>query len=254
MISIAILGTGNVAKHLFSSFKTIPHIKVVQVLGRSSEKLSFFKPYVSVSKDLSAPKKADIYLIAVSDDAIEKVSKQLRINQGLVVHTSGTRSIDALHHHDNIGVFYPLQSFSADKKVPFSEVPICLEVKQDKDLSLLEKIAHSIAENVFVLNSAQRQYIHLAAVFVNNFTNHLFYLGKNICEDHELPFDLLQPLIKETVLKLDTKTPYQAQTGPAKRNDIQTITKHLTLLTDANDRAIYKLLSQSISDTYGKKL
>jgi len=254
MISIAILGTGNVAKHLFSSFKTTPNVKVVQVLGRSSEKLNFFKPYVSVSKDFTVPKKADIYIIAVSDDAIEKVSNQIQINQGLVVHTSGTRSIDALHHHANIGVFYPLQSFSSDKKVPFSEVPICLEVKQDKDLLLLEKLAHSVAKNTFVLNSAQRQYLHLAAVFVNNFTNHLFYLGKNICEDQELPFELLQPLIKETVLKLDTKTPYQAQTGPAKRKDIQTITKHLSLLTDANDKAIYKLLSQSISDTYGKKL
>lgn len=140
-----------------------------------------------------------------------------------------------------------LQTFSKEKEVDFSEVPFCIETADEKDRKLLEKAAKSIGKKVYTINSEQRKAIHIAAVFVNNFTNHLYKMGKDLCEEHRIPFEVLHPLIKETASKIEILSPEKAQTGPAIRNDKKTIKKHLDLLNKAQQK-IYKVLTKSIQN------
>jgi len=254
MISIVLIGTGNVAHHLFLSFLQAPSVTVRQVVGRNPEKSTPFSHTTKVTTDFNDITVADVYIIAVSDNAIELVSNALGPVSGLVVHTSGTMELSALKKHPHSGVFYPLQSFSKEKSMILKNVPLCLEVKNEADFGILEELALAVSESVFQISSKQRKHLHLAAVFVNNFSNHLFHIGETICKTHELPFELLKPLIEETVCKLHTMQPLEAQTGPAKRNDTQTMQAHLALLENKNHIALYKLLSNSILEVYGKKL
>ncbi|RTE52212.1 DUF2520 domain-containing protein [Arenibacter aquaticus] len=251
MISIVIVGTGNVAKHLFRAFVGIKEIEVVQVIGRTATKLLHFSEIVPVSVDFTKIVEADLYLMAVSDNAIPEVSHLLKNKKGLVVHTSGGVSITAMGDLERKGVFYPLQSFSAEKDIDFKTVPICIEAQNDKDLLLLNQLGKYLSQEVQVISSEQRKTIHLAAVYVNNFTNHLFQIGHEICSENNIPFSILTPLIKETVNKLDYLLPSEAQTGPAKRKDTKTMEIHLKQLKDKNYKDIYSLLSKSISEKYG---
>ena len=135
----------------------------------------------------------------------------------------------------------------------FKTIPICLEAQNDTDYKTLETIAKSVSNSVNNINSKQRKALHVAAVFVSNFTNHLYQMSADICAENELSFDILKPLIQETANKIMTLSPKDAQTGPAKRKDTQTINEHLSFLTDENQKEIYKLLTKSIIDN-GKKL
>ncbi len=171
----------------------------------------------------------------------------------MVVHTSGSAPLTILNDNNRKGVFYPLQSFSKDKAVDFKNIPICLESENGTDYRVLEAVAKAISDKVYAINSEQRRAIHVAAVFVNNFTNHLYSIGNEICTENQIPFDILKPLIEETVQKLQTLTPEEAQTGPAIRNDYNTIAAHEAFLTNENQLTIYKILTQSIQEN-GKKL
>ncbi len=254
MISIVILGTGNVAKHLYDAFSATNQVKILQVVGRSEDKLLVYSKHTEVCLDYGNIKEADVYLIAVSDDAVKEVSQKLIDKKGLVVHTSGSCALDILTPIQRKGVFYPLQSFTKNKKVDFKEIPICLEAAQQDDLFILEDLAHLISEKVFNISSEQRKTIHLAAVFVNNFTNHLYQIGNEICDDHNIPFELLHPLIMETAHKISVLNPHEAQTGPASRGDQITITNHLRLLENKTHKEIYSLLSNSIKKDYEQEL
>jgi predicted short-subunit dehydrogenase-like oxidoreductase (DUF2520 family) len=194
-----------------------------------------------------------LFIIAITDDAIAEVSRQLPFSNELVVHTSGSVSMQAINNKNRQGVFYPLQTFSKAKYVDFKEIPICIEAQNEKDLLTLESVAKSISNSVYTINSEQRKALHVAAVFVSNFTNHLYQIGNKICIDNELSFDILKPLIQETANKILTLSPQESQTGPAKRKDTQTINAHLNFLTNDNQKEIYKLLTKSIIDN-GKKL
>lgn len=189
-----------------------------------------------------------MYIIAVSDKAIADVSKQMPFQNRIVVHTSGAASLDVLDTKNRKGVFYPLQTFSKNKEIDFSIIPLCLEAENTFDFRVLETVAKSISNAVFAINSDQRKALHVAAVFVNNFTNHLYHIGQEICEEHQVPFEILRPLIQETAEKINTLNPVDAQTGPAKRNDLVTIDAHLAYLTSENQKNIYKLITQSIQD------
>ncbi len=253
MVKVIILGGGNVAYHLTNNMLKNKAIKVVQVYNRSIEKLNYLKNKVPITANLSELKDAAIYIISVSDNAISNLSEKLNLKNKLVVHTSGSIAINVLKSTSNKGVFYPLQSFSKGREISFLEIPICIEAENTKDLALLEKLAKSISKNTFQINSKQRKNLHVAAVFVNNFVNHLYQIGNDICTKNNVPFAILQPLIKETALKINTLSPFNAQTGPAKRNDIKTIEKHIEMLPK-NQQEIYTLLTKSIHKTYGKKL
>lgn len=252
MIKISLIGSGNVAQHLINAFTKNEHIELVQVFSRKKTSLENILSTDKIITDLSDLKEADLYIIAVTDDAISEVSEKLPFENRLVVHTSGTSSIEILNSKNRRGVFYPLQTFSKDKKVDFSIIPICLEAASQNDYLILQTVAQNISNAVFPIVSEQRKALHVSAVFVNNFTNHLYQIGQEICIEHQVPFEILKPLIQETAEKIKFINPNEAQTGPAKRNDTNTIDAHLDYLTDENQKKIYKILTQSIQN--GKKL
>lgn len=229
MISVLVIGKGNVATHLVNAFLKVNTIIVTQINSRTLQNIP----------------KADITILAVSDDAIAEVSS--KITNSFVVHTSGACSLNELKNTTNKGVFYMLQTFSKDKKIDFSNVPFCLETANKNDYILLENIAKSIGTKIFNINSEQRKTLHVAAVFVNNFTNHLYKIGNDICKENKVPFEILQPLIDETSQKIKELSPEKAQTGPAIRNDKKTIKNHLELLTNEQQK-IYKILTKSIQN------
>ena len=253
MIKIVLIGSGNVAHHLIEAFAKSKIVEVTQVFSRQKESVSPLFDSNKITDDYNNLAKADLYIIAVSDDAIATVSSQLTFKNRLVVHTSGSVSLDVLDKKNRKGSFYPLQTFSKKKAVDFSQIPICLESENDSDFELLDKVAQSISNTVFKINSEQRKALHVSAVFVNNFVNHLYQMGNEICEANKVPFQILKPLILETANKVMTLSPAAAQTGPAIRNDKQTIASHLDFLLDENQKNIYTILTQSIQNN-GKKL
>ena len=148
------------------------------------------------------------------------------------------------------GVFYPLQSFSKNSEVDFSEIPICIETQNDTDLVLLKQLGNSISNNVLTVSSEKREKIHLSAVIVNNFVNYLYQVANDLLHEQSLSFDLLKPLILETANKIISLSPAEAQTGPAKRNDKKTIEKQLYLLKESPYKDIYQDLTNSILKKY----
>jgi predicted short-subunit dehydrogenase-like oxidoreductase (DUF2520 family) len=252
MIKVVILGSGNVAQHLIEVMKNAPTIDLVQVFARNSNQLSHLLPSSKIVSDYQKIAVADVYIISVSDNAIAEVSGKLPFENRLVVHTSGSSALSILDNKNRKGVFYPLQTFTKGKKIDFTPIPICLETENEQDYQLLENLGNCISKKVFQINSEQRKSLHVAAVFVCNFVNHLYQIGNEICEANQIPFEVLHPLIQETAQKILEITPKEAQTGPALRNDTKTIQKHLDFLSDENYKTIYKLLTQSIQN--GNKL
>jgi len=248
MTRITIIGSGNVAQHLIKAFTKSELVEIVQVYSRKKETLSSLIEFDKITSDFEELQESDLYIIAVSDKAIADVSRQLPFQNRIVVHTSGAASLDVLDAKNRKGVFYPLQTFSKNKEIDFSIIPLCLEAENTFDFRVLETVAKSVSNAVFAINSDQRKALHVAAVFVNNFTNHLYHIGQEICEEHQVPFEILRPLIQETAEKINTLNPVDAQTGPAKRNDSVTIDAHLAYLTSENQKNIYKLITQSIQD------
>lgn len=194
---------------------------------------------------------ADLYLLAVSDGQIAAVTQQLAAHLpsgALVVHTSGATPSSVLSEYfARCGVFYPLQTFSKDRAVDFRQVPLCLLAQQPEDYRWLRALAAQMSDSVTAVSDAQRLRLHLAAVFVNNFTNHLQHISQSLVETEALPGELLLPLLRETIAKLDELPPAAAQTGPARRNDEATLERHLALLQATPDwQAVYQVLSDSI--------
>ena len=253
MLNIVILGTGNLAAHLFRAFSKTSGVRVAQVVGRKTESLRWFSKSVPTSSDFDSIADADIYLMALKDDAIATVSKFLVGKKGVVAHTSGATEMNVLLP-ENRGVFYPLQTFTKGKNIDFGNIPICIEANAPESLDILKTLAGSISQNVHEIDSGQRKKLHLAAVFVNNFTNYLYGVGEEICSEEGLSFDLLKPLILETAEKAQTISPKEAQTGPARRNDQKSIQNHLKLLKDEKHIALYTLLSEAIKKCHEEKL
>ena len=250
MISVVILGSGNVASQLIKAFLKIDTINLKQVYTRNQEDINTLKDSIDTTNDISLLKQADITIIAVSDDAISSISSHIK--NSFVVHTSGSVDMKSLNNIGRKGVFYPLQSFSKKKLVDFKNIPICLESETNEDLLKLEELVSLLQSKSYILSSHQRKKIHVAAVFANNFSNHMYTIANEICEKYNIPFDILHPLIEETSNKIKNLTPEKAQTGPAKRNDAETIENHLNLLSE-KQQEIYLKITQSIQE-YGKKL
>lgn len=254
MISVVLIGTGNVAQNMFHAFLEAPNVVVEEVVGRRVNALDFVMGKAKFTTDFNQIPKADVYILAVSDDAITEVSKELSYLKGLVVHTSGGIPMDILHIHNRYGVFYPLQTFTKGKIISFESIPMGIEANTKEGLEILETLGSAISTRVTKISTEQRNILHVAAVFVNNFTNYMYTVGEEICAENSLDFNLLKPLIKETAAKLDDYSPLEAQTGPAKRGDQQTLHNHLTILKKANQRELYILLSNEIKRRHGEKL
>lgn len=255
MIEIVLLGSGNVATHLFKALSAAEGIRVKQVYNHSENSLDFYRSKTDVTTDILELAPADVYLLALKDDVIPEVAEELKHQDGLVVHTSGSVSIDALENCRRRGVFYPLQTFSKDREVNYCTIPFCLEANTSEDLELLKKLAKKISGNSYEISSEQRKKLHLSAVFVCNFVNHLYAVGEQICQKSEIPFEILKPLISETANKVQHTSPAEVQTGPAIRNDRSTIDAHLKLLEASEEnREIYNILTSAIQTFHGKKL
>ncbi|AYN68318.1 DUF2520 domain-containing protein [Euzebyella marina] len=254
MKTVTIIGSGNVAYHLYKAFSLAENILIQQVVARNKSALETFVSPDKLCTNFEEVVDSDFIIIAVSDNAVEKIAGLLKNFKGIIVHTSGATSLGVLNKHENHGVFYPLQTFSKSREVVFQDIPICIEANTKHNHLELNELACTISGNVQRVNSSQRRQLHMAAVFANNFSNHLFYLGGKICAENQLSFSILKPLIKETVDKLEVLSPYEAQTGPAKRNDQNTLEAHLSILESDLHKDIYTLLSQSLQETYGKKL
>jgi len=250
---IVCLGSGNVATHIAHAFSAAG-AEIVQVWSRNLDhaKVLANDTGADAISDLQAVDgQADLYLIAVKDDAIEEVSESIGHVTGLVVHTSGATAMEALKNHQRFGVFYPLQTFSKSKPIDFIHVPLCLEANTDENMDLLRLAAMKLSPLIYEVDSEKRKILHLAAVFACNFVNHLYQLGQQVLEKNDLDFEMLSPLIMETALKVQDALPAEVQTGPAIRGDKKTMQKHEGLLKELPHlQEIYKNLSNSIKKTH----
>lgn len=246
--SISIIGTGNVAFHLGNAFFE-QGIQIDFVAGRNSSHVEeLANRWKSASTNSYAEIKSDLILVCVSDDAISEIIDNLDTNIP-VAYTSGAAELSNLARKENIGVFYPLQTFSKDKAVNLFEVPFLIESADPELSQRLFDLAWKLSRKVLFTSSEERKKIHLAAVWVNNFTNHMVYQAKDYLDQNSLNWELLLPLLSETVDKIKTMDPFEAQTGPARRNDKQTIETHLGMLSE-KQKSLYAAISKSITDTY----
>ena len=237
MKRIGIVGRGNVGTHLERALGS----KGWEVTSVNSRNLEGMKG------------DEDVLIISVSDDALSRVCGRIKETfpgfKGIVAHTAG--SVDAAvlsPYFASYGVFYPLQAFSKkDSSIDFSLIPIFVESPDEEVLNTLEKLADSLTTEVYVLSSADRKRLHIASVFACNFSNALYSIANDLLKESNLPFTVLLPLIRQTVRKLDTLSPAQAQTGPAVRGDKKIISNHLEALSaESMEKEIYELISNYI--------
>jgi predicted short-subunit dehydrogenase-like oxidoreductase (DUF2520 family) len=250
---VTIIGSGNVAQQLAPALKRCGY-SIHQVCSRNSVTGKQLAKQVNTAYLKDLPKVEDtggIVIIAVKDDAISEVIKKLpSLKNSLVIHTSGATDITVLKKKfKNCGVLWQVQTIKARTKVDFKKVPLVIEANNSDSKQKLMKLAKALSGKVYSLNSHQRRVLHLGAVFVNNFPNHLYYLSQMLLKKHNMPFELFGPLILSTA-ENGMKDPKTSQTGPAKRNDKKTMQAHLKLLPDKNYRNLYKMLSKSIINLY----
>ncbi len=250
-MDIVLIGTGNVATVLGQMIKKAGH-NILQVVGRelvSAQKLASLLKADSIIALDTINMDADVYLIAVNDWAITELATKLKLPGKVVAHTGGAVSMDSLSPiSDRHGVFYPLQSLKKEMKdIPI--VPILIEGSDEHTISILTELAGSISpQNVSMVAEQDRMKMHVAAVVVNNFVNHLYVLAEAYCVKEGLDFSLLKPLIAETADSIKDNSAAALQTGPAKRKDYATLERHLQLLSDYPDlKTIYELLTKSIT-------
>ena len=250
---ISIIGSGNVAYQLAKVFSE-NNLPIVEIISRNrveGEKLSklynlHFQSHVQSYKPLG-----HIVILAVADDAIAPIAQQIDANGKIVAHTSGMASMHLLKEASKqYGSFYPLQTFTKNRQVDFQTIPVLIDGSQEEVIKLLSDLAKLISKKVHFLKDEKRSELHLAAVLVNNFSNHLFTLAEDYCKINDLDFSILHPLILETAHKSILDSPKLIQTGPAKRNDKKTIKKHLSHISDETLKKIYLLFTESIQKMY----
>lgn len=247
--SISFIGSGNVATHLAKVVKE-HGIQVKEIYSPTYANALQLANEVAATavKNMSDLKAVDLLVISVKDDVIDVVANQLSKGHVALVHTSGAVDLKVLSGKaDNVGVFYPLQSFRKTDSVNWSEVPICIEAGNDQFAEQLFAFGNLISNQVSYLNSTQRLHLHVAAVMVNNFSNYLFAMAHEVVTKQNLSFGLLLPLIRHTALRLTQADPMQLQTGPAIRNDMDVIQHHINLLSgNPEARELYKFMSEQI--------
>lgn len=247
---IIIIGTGRVAKNLGLQFNQIDY-PIRGIWGRNKDNAIALskelktQPVINLS-DISGP---SIAIICVSDTAIAEIVNQIPQNVK-IAYTSGSIMLENLPSREHIGVFYPLQTFSNDRSIDLSDVPFLIEARTTAFELELKQLAERLSSTVIIANSEDRYNLHIAAVMVNNFTNYLFFLAKNHLVEHHLNFNLLKPLIKETINKLDVLNPIDAQTGPAARGDRKIVEQHINSITNIETQQIYKLFSTLIEKRF----
>ena len=249
---VVIIGAGNVGCHLARKLHAANY-NIVQVAGRREANVKSLAEDIGAEHTLEFDqviKGQDLYIMALPDEIMEKVLTKLNLLDELIVHTSGSVSIDILEpYSENYGVLYPLQTFSRGREINIKEVPFLVEANRIDNEDLLVGLGNHLSDSVMVVDSVRRQYIHVAAVFASNFSNHMYDIARSVLEEQDLDFNLLAPLILETAAKATTLGPDRAQTGPARRQDVRIMKKHMEMLRD-NPAAmeIYLRISESIKD------
>ena len=250
---ITLIGAGRVATQLALALHT--QHQIVQVYSRNLQHAQRVADKVhtqAIDQVEQLNSQTDLVIIAVSDQAIEPIIQSIKVYlpQCLIVHTSGSTALSIIeHHHKRAGVFYPLQTFSFEREVNWSETPLFVEASQQQDVELLTTLANSLSNNVYQYSSKQRQTLHLAAVFACNFSNYCYDMAQQIVDAEQVDFSLLYPLILETAEKATHNEPKQMQTGPAMRGDQNILNLHTQLLAAFNraDLAqVYALMSEGI--------
>ena len=247
-MKINIIGRGNVASQFVKKFNSIPKLKILHWYSRSFKK-TLDNNGIKRTNNLKDLKDADINFLMVSDDVVKKISKKIT-NKTFTVHSSGIHNLEELNNKGGKGVFYPIQTFSKKKDVEFKNLPICIESDTKSNFLKLKNLIKLLEAKPVLMNSNNRKYLHLSATIVNNFTNHLYTNAKDICIKNNIPFVLFKNLINETTSNALSLSPRKSQTGPAKRNDRETINKHLELLENNSFKKVYKTLTESIIKYY----
>lgn len=254
-MKVFIIGSGNVAYHMVRAiWKT--DSKIVGLYSRNDRdaRACVRGEKVDLFDDLSAiPTSADLYLICVNDDSISEIVTSLpsEIKESkIVAHTSGSQSMDILENINSAGVFYPVQTFTKGRKMTYDDIPFCINASSENVETELSSLADAISRNVNLISDDQRKKIHLSAVMMNNFVNHLIYKSEEFLEQNDLPIEIIQPLLKQTIAKHAKLGSLEAQTGPAVRNDESTINAHIDMLTSDLDKELYKAISSSITETH----
>jgi predicted short-subunit dehydrogenase-like oxidoreductase (DUF2520 family) len=259
--SVSVIGSGNLAWHLAPALDN-SGFAVREVYSRNpthAEALveRLYQAEVKASLDFSTSS-SSVFIIATSDDAIQDIVREIVLPEdAILVHTSGGQALSILSYAatSNLGVFYPLQTFSKVRKVEFSDIPVFIESENSLTEKTLMAMGKAISKSVYKITSHDRQALHVSAVFASNFTNHMLLLAQEIMKENSLSFDWLKPLIEEMLTKSLTIGPENAQTGPARRGDFETLDKHMEFLNDNESAAeLYKLISQDIVDRYGEEI
>jgi len=256
-VKICILGSGNVAHHISKALLKAGH-DILQIYGRNKKtsKAIAKRCEANAIQDISLlSKKADVYLITVSDDAIEKVSKSIPFtlsDKQIIAHTAGSISIKKLKSvGKQYGSFYPLQTFSKTRRLSFGKIPMCIHGSSPYTIKKLSKFANTISSDVRVIDDKTRKEIHLSAVLACNFVTHLIAEAEALLEDANVDKSILAPLLKETIAKTIYQGASEAQTGPARRGDDKVINSHLEMLLDKPaTQKLYKQLSIAIKKKY----
>lgn len=250
-MKVVLVGSGNLATHLGVALQQSGH-QIAQVWSRSITHAQALAERVSAQGTDSwdaLDRQADLYLLVISDQAIPAAAEHLYwvSDQQLVVHCSGATNRKILAHFPQHGVLYPVQSFSKEAMISFKQVPLGIEANTPWATERLKAIAQTLSDRIFPCDSEQRLALHIAAVFVNNFSNALYQEANDLLEQHQLSFDLMYPIIRETAKKVQEHRPADVQTGPAVRDDQPTLEKHLKFLSpDPQWQLIYQEISNLI--------
>lgn len=249
-LNFCFIGAGNLATQLAKAFFSKGH-NIVQVFSRTETSASTLAQLVHADFTTNpgdVAKSADVYFIAIKDSAFGEVLPKIDFGNRLVVHCSGSVSIKELKNYSsNIGVLYPLQTFSKLRDVDFKKVPVFIEANSRENEEFLVNIADEISEQVSILDSESRRTVHISAVFACNFVNHFYHIAGHILKSKAINFDVLRPLILETALKVQTFEPAEVQTGPAVRFDENIINLQLAELSGMPEyQQLYETISKSI--------
>lgn len=253
-MNIIIVGAGRVGSALSQALNRSGN-RILKIISRSGEKAEKLARIIGCEygNTLVIPPESEVIIVAVNDDALFGVLKEIDLpGNAVIAHTAGSVSLDVFGNEiANHGVFYPLQTFTDGREYDFSTIPLFIEGNNDYSVNALQSLAYSISETVFYLGSEKRKYLHLAAVFSCNFVNHMYYAGKEISGKAGMDFNVLIPLLRETMEKASDLGPERSQTGPAVRNDKKTIEKHLDLLSFSSDlQRMYQVITDSIINKY----
>jgi len=255
-LNFCFIGAGNLATQLSKAFRK-EGFTISQVYSRTANSAKKLADSLSAKYTTSVneiDKNSDIYFVAIKDSVVDEVLSQIDFGNKLIVHCSGSLPLSVLQNYsENIGVFYPLQTFSKNRNIHFDEIPVFIESNSIKNEKLLCSIANEISDSVSVIDSEKRKILHISAVFACNFVNYFYTVAADILKSKDISFDVLKPLIMETAKKVQEMNPENAQTGPAVRFDENIISSHLNELNEFSDyQKLYNSISKSIFEHYNK--